>query len=57
MGVERIKLVRGLLLMRDAGLIVETITFDKNDDVIDYSATWHGPHPKAAGSSELSAVS
>jgi hypothetical protein len=44
---EKIKLPGGQVLLRDAGLIVETITFDENGDVLDYSATWNGPHPEA----------
>jgi hypothetical protein len=50
---EKIKLPNGPVLTRDAGLIVETITFDENDEVIDYSATWKGPHPEAASDFEL----
>jgi len=45
---EKIQLVNGRVLTRDAGLIVETVTFDENGEVIDYSATWKGPHPEAA---------
>jgi hypothetical protein len=50
---ELLKLPNGPMLTRDAGVIVETITFDENDNVIDYSATWKGPHPEAASDFEL----
>jgi hypothetical protein len=50
---EKIKLVGGRVLTRDAGTIVETITVDENDEIIDYSATWKGPHPEAASDFEL----
>jgi hypothetical protein len=50
---EKIKLVGGRVLTRDAGIIAETITFDENDEEIDYSATWKGPHPQAASKFEL----
>jgi hypothetical protein len=50
---EKIKLPSGPVLTRDAGLIVETITVNENGDVIDYSATWKGPHPEAASDFEL----
>lgn len=50
---EKIKLEGRTVLTRDAGLIVETATVDENGDVIDYSATWKGPHPEAASDFEL----
>jgi hypothetical protein len=50
---EKIRTANGPVLTRDAGLIVETVTFDENDEVIDYSATWKGPHPEAASGFEL----
>jgi hypothetical protein len=50
---EKIKLPNGPVLTRDAGLIVETVTVDGNGDLIDYSATWNGPHPEAASDFEL----
>ncbi len=50
---EKIKLVGGPVLTRDAGIIAETITFDENGEEIDYSATWKGPHPEAASDFEL----
>jgi hypothetical protein len=50
---EKIKLDGKTVLTRDAGLIVETITVDENGDVIDYSATWRGPHPEAGSDFEL----
>jgi hypothetical protein len=50
---EKIKLLHGRVLTRDAGLIVETLTVDENGDVIDYSATWKGPHPEAESDFEL----
>jgi hypothetical protein len=50
---EKIRTVHGAVLTRDAGLIVERLTFDANGDVIDYQATWKGPHPEAASEFEL----
>jgi hypothetical protein len=50
---EKIRAPGGGVLTRDAGLIVETITFDENDELFDYSATWKGPHPEAASGFEL----
>lgn len=50
---EKIKLEGRRVLTRDAGLIVETVTVDANGDLIDYSATWKGPHPEAASGFEL----
>jgi hypothetical protein len=50
---ELIKLPNGPVLTRDAGLIVETVTVDENGEVIDYSATWNGPHPEAESGFDL----
>jgi hypothetical protein len=50
---EKIRTVHGAVLTRDAGLIVERVTFDADDAVIDYQATWKGPHPEAASNFEL----
>ena len=50
---EVIRVKGGGVLTRDAGLIVETITFDENDEIIDYEATWRGPHPQAESEFEL----
>jgi hypothetical protein len=50
---ELIKLSNGPMLTRDAGLIVETISLDENGEVVDYSATWSGPHPEAESDFEL----
>ncbi|MDQ3858451.1 MAG: hypothetical protein M3327_08405 [Actinomycetota bacterium] len=50
---EKIQTLHGRVLLRDAGLIVERITFDENGEVIDYEATWKGPHPEAASDFEL----
>jgi hypothetical protein len=50
---EKIQTVHGPVLTRDAGLIVERLTFAANGDVINYQATWKGPHPEAASDFEL----
>jgi hypothetical protein len=50
---EKIRVPGGGVLTRDAGVIVETITFDENDEVIAYEATWSGPHPEAASNFTL----
>lgn len=50
---EKIRTARGGVLTRDAGLIVERITLDENDEVIAYEASWKGPHPEAASDFEL----
>jgi hypothetical protein len=50
---EKIRVPQGGVLTRDAGLIVERITFDENDEVIAYEASWKGPHPEAASNFEL----
>jgi hypothetical protein len=44
---ELFRVQGGGVLTRDAGLIVERITFDENDEVIAYEASWRGPHPQA----------
>ena len=45
---EMLRVPGGGVLTRDAGLIVERVTFDENDEVIAYEASWRGPHPEAA---------
>jgi hypothetical protein len=49
---EKIQTSHGAVLTRDAGLIAERITFDQGE-VVDYSATWRGPHPEAESGFEL----
>ena len=50
---EKLRTVHGPVLTRDAGLIRERITFDADGGVIDYQATWKGPHHEAASNFEL----
>jgi hypothetical protein len=50
---EKLRVAGGGVLTLDAGLIVERITFDANDEIIDYEASWKGPHPEAESEFEL----
>jgi hypothetical protein len=50
---EKIQTVSGPVLTRDAGLLVERVTFDGEGNVLDYEATWKGPHPEVESDFEL----
>ena len=44
---EQIKSTRGPLLLRDAGVITFSVTFDVDGNVLSEDISWTGPHPEA----------
>ncbi len=50
---EKIQTLHGPVLTRDAGLLVERVVFDGEGNVLDYEATWKGPHPEVESEFEL----